>query len=256
MTAIILRTEFFQVEIVLIFNFFFVVVATISRNHQTHQASSEKRRIVTLKKKKKDICCVKITFVDHVRKTSQPCIRGKKKEIYINLSFNEKLPESAGTWELCDKSLVCLSRFIYGLVLKGEECIDTLYTKSHTDQQSCGKINFVFESPEPVIPPPPTPAPCRPRDPVCFRTPGIQLCVTKPVLLESECSMRQGHMGFLPTSSLPSSPSLGCTRRPPAKRQGGSGTMVSLHRTVSHGAQSGHVTTQELLLSCVVLSLK
>lgn len=158
-------------------------------------------------------------IVDHVRKTSQPCIRGKK-EIYINLSFNEKLPESAGTWELCDKSLICLSRFIYGLVLKGEECIYTLYTKSHTDQQSCGKINFVFESPEPVIPPLPALPPARPS---LLRTPGIQLCVTKPVLLESECSMRQGHMGFLPTSSLPSSPSLGCTRQPPAKQQRGAG---------------------------------
>lgn len=64
------------------------------------------------------------------------------------------------------------------------------------------------------------PPPGHPR-PSLLRTPGIQLCVTKPVLLESECSMRQGHMGFLPTSSLPSSPSRGCTRQPPAKRQRG-----------------------------------
>lgn len=48
--------------------------------------------------------------------------------------------------------------------------------------------------------------------------PGIQLCVTKPVLLESECSMRQGHMGFLPTSSLPFSPSLEYTQMQPAKQ--------------------------------------
>lgn len=51
----------------------------------------------------------------------------RKKEININLSFNEKLPESAGTRELCDKSLICLPCFIYGLVLKEEECIYTLY---------------------------------------------------------------------------------------------------------------------------------
>lgn len=52
----------------------------------------------------------------------------------------------------------------------------------------------------------------------CYLTPGIQLCVTKPVLLESECSMRQGHMGFLPTSSLPSSPSLGYIQPQPARQ--------------------------------------
>lgn len=46
----------------------------------------------------------------------------------------------------------------------------------------------------------------------------MQLCVTKPVLLESECSMRQGHMGFLPTSSLPSSPSLEYTLLQPARQ--------------------------------------
>ena len=56
-----------------------------------------------------------------------------------------------------------------------------------------------------------------PSFPVCL-TPGMQLCVTKPVLLESECSMRQGHMGFLPTSSLPFSPSLGCTLLQPARQ--------------------------------------
>lgn len=42
----------------------------------------------------------------------------------------------------------------------------------------------------------------------------MQPCVTKPVLLESECSMRPGHKGFLPISSLPFSPSLGCTQQP------------------------------------------
>lgn len=46
----------------------------------------------------------------------------------------------------------------------------------------------------------------------------MQLCVTKPVLLESECSMRQGHMGFLPTSSLPSSPSREYTLLQPARQ--------------------------------------
>lgn len=46
----------------------------------------------------------------------------------------------------------------------------------------------------------------------------MQLCVTKPVLLESECSMRQGHMDFLPTSSLLSSPSLEHTLQQPAKQ--------------------------------------
>lgn len=51
-----------------------------------------------------------------------------------------------------------------------------------------------------------------------YLTPGIQLCVTKPVLLESECSMRQGHMGFLPTSSLPSSPSLEYIQLQPARQ--------------------------------------
>lgn len=77
------------------------------------------------------------------------------------------------------------------------------------------KNQFHIQKPkacEPSLPSPPR-HPC----PSLLRTPGIQLCVTKPVLLESECSMRQGHMGFLPTSSLPSSPSLGCTRLPPAK---------------------------------------
>lgn len=87
---------------------------------QTHPASSEKRRIVTLKK---HLLCEN-HIVDHVRKKSQPCTRGNKK--IINLSFNEKLPESARTWELCDKSLICLPCFIYGLVLKEEECIYTL----------------------------------------------------------------------------------------------------------------------------------
>lgn len=38
----------------------------------------------------------------------------------INLSFNEKLPEPARAWELCDKALVRLPRFIYGLVLEEE----------------------------------------------------------------------------------------------------------------------------------------
>lgn len=87
----------------------------------THQASSEKR-IVTLKR---HLLCEN-HIVDRVRKTYQPCIR-EKKERNINLSFNEKLPESARTWELCDKSLICLPCFIYGLVLKEEECIYTLY---------------------------------------------------------------------------------------------------------------------------------
>lgn len=32
--------------------------------------------------------------------------------------------------------------------------------------------------------------------------------------------------------------------------------MVSLHRTVSHGAQNGHVTTTELLLCCVVVEIE
>lgn len=61
---------------------------------------------------------------------------------------------------------------------------------------------------------PPTPT----QFPVCL-TPVIQLCVTKPVLLESECSMRQGHMGFLPTSSLPSSPSLEYIQPQPARQR-------------------------------------
>lgn len=43
---------------------------------------------------------------------------------------------------------------------------------------------------------------------------GMQPCVTKPVLHESVCSKRRGHMDFLPTSSLLSSPSLGCTLPP------------------------------------------
>lgn len=83
------------------------------------------------------------------------------------------------------------------------------------------------------------PPPCHPR-PSLLRTPGIQLCVTKPVLLESECSMRQGHMGFLPTSSPPSSPSRECTRQPPAKRQRGqdNGIINSLTRC-SHEARDG-----------------
>uniref|UniRef100_A0A0E9WNB2 Uncharacterized protein n=1 Tax=Anguilla anguilla TaxID=7936 RepID=A0A0E9WNB2_ANGAN len=42
----------------------------------------------------------------------------------------------------------------------------------------------------------------------------MQSCITKPVLLESECSKRQGHKGSLPASSRPSSPSLGCTLQP------------------------------------------
>lgn len=42
----------------------------------------------------------------------------------------------------------------------------------------------------------------------------MQPCVTKPVLLESVCSMRPGHMGFLPTSSRPSSPFLEYTPWP------------------------------------------
>lgn len=71
-----------------------------------------KTRIVTLK----DICCVKITLLIMLRKKI-PAMHTIEKERNIDLSFNEKLPESARTWELCDKSLVCLPCFIYGLVL-------------------------------------------------------------------------------------------------------------------------------------------
>lgn len=96
-------------------------------------------------------------------------------------------------------------------------------------------------------------SPCPPLHPrpSLLRTPGIQLCVTKPVLLESECSMRQGHMGFLPTSSLPSSPSLGCTREPPAKRQRGAGQWC-------HCAEQSHMvlrrdTWRQIHYCCVVV---
>lgn len=68
-----------------------------------------------------------------------------------------------------------------------------------------------FNNLQPLTPCPPPPLSLK-----FALTPGMQLCVTKPVLLESECSMRQGHMGFLPTSSLPSSPSRGCTLPLPA----------------------------------------
>lgn len=54
--------------------------------------------------------------VDHVKKKI-PAMHTIEKERNIDLSFNEKLPESARTWELCDKSLICLPCFIYGLVL-------------------------------------------------------------------------------------------------------------------------------------------
>lgn len=74
-----------------------------------------------------DFKCIDETFcvwcenhaVDHVWKIpSHAHSRGKK--IGINLSFNEKFPESARAWELCDKTLICLPCFIYGLVLKEE----------------------------------------------------------------------------------------------------------------------------------------
>ena len=65
----------------------------------------------------------------------------------------------------------------------------------------------------PFFPLPPAPKPNE-------LNPGVQPCVTKPVLLESECSMRQGHMGFLPTSSLPSSPSPEHSLLLPARENG------------------------------------
>lgn len=48
-----------------------------------------------------------------------PAMHSREKKC-INLGFNEKFPESARAWELCDKTLVCLSCFIYWLVLKEE----------------------------------------------------------------------------------------------------------------------------------------
>lgn len=47
----------------------------------------------------------------------------EEKEKNINLGFNEKFPESARTWELRDKALICLPCFIYGLVLKKENAL-------------------------------------------------------------------------------------------------------------------------------------
>jgi len=97
----------------------------------------------------------------------------------------------------------------------------------HYENQSYGRKKLsalYFNNTLPLIPPPHT----HTRKPSLLLTPGIQLCVTKPVLLESECSMRQGHMGSLPTSSLPSSPSLEYTLPLPARQHKAQGSRVML----------------------------
>lgn len=79
----------------------------------------------------------------------------------------------------------------------------------------------------------------------------MQLCVTKPVLLESECSMRQGHMGFLPTSSLPSSPSLEYTLSLPAREHKSTGKKTIYVAEWSHrigGILGAHMTPNAVLL--------
>ena len=69
--------------------------------------------------------------------------------------------------------------------------------------------------------------------------PGVQPCVTKPVLLESECSMRQGHMGFLPTSSLPSSPSPEHSLLLPARENGKRNCLFCWYQTRAKHALIG-----------------
>lgn len=63
-------------------------------------------------------CLCENHIVDHVQKVPSHAYLIKEKS--INLSFNEQFPESARTWELRDKSLICLPCFIYGLVLRKE----------------------------------------------------------------------------------------------------------------------------------------
>lgn len=68
----------------------------------------------------------------------------------------------------------------------------------------------------------------------------MQPCVTKPVLLESVCSMRPGHTGFLPTSSLPSSPFRECTPQPVGK------TKKSTEANINKNTRLGYINTKTL----------
>lgn len=86
-----------------------------------------------------------------------------KKGMSINLSFNEKFPESARTWELGDQSLICLPCFIYWLVLKRRMHlhVQCKHTIKHSWPEDVMQYHFEPKPPTlfflPNLPPHPSP---------------------------------------------------------------------------------------------------
>lgn len=176
-----------------------------------------------------------------------------RKKRNINLSFNEKLPESAGTWELCDKSLICLPRFIYWLILKEEECIlhsilNHILVSSHVGKS----ILYLKAQSLQSLHSPPLPATL---DPVClepqeYNSVSLNLCFSnqnapsvKVIWVFFQLLLCLLHLLWDVLGSRLQND------------KGESGTMVSMHRTASRGTPKGrHVVTNESF--CVLSSLK